>query len=255
MGRSCRRRLLAALLTTGTVTVLAWVQGDTRVASRAITGRSDAPPRSVTAHQGRTFTTNFPRSERPLREGNTWHHQGRFWAVVTSGSHHAFGSQTGTRRYDDSYAYLSGFSPDQAAQATLWINVGLHGDYREFELLLRWADTLVSARGYECNLSWNGSYAQIVRWNGPFANFTYLAAQTHFAPGIMPPRSGDIFTATIKGSTISVYLNKNDGHGDRLILRATDATYKDGNPGMGFYIEGPRDLTDFGFARFVAWSD
>ena len=56
--------------------------------------------------------------------------------------------------------------------------------------------------------------------------------------GIMPPRNGDILTATMSGSAIHVYLNKNDGKGDQLIVAGSDTTYRTGNPGMGFFIQG-----------------
>ena len=128
---------------------------------------------------------------------------------------------------------------------------GLH----EVELLLRWADSATSARGYECNLAWDGKYAEIVRWNGPYGDFTYIAQRRTFNDGIMPPNNGDIFKATISGSTINVYLNKNDGMGDQPIVTATDPTYTDGGPGMGFFIEGSVDPTQFGFASFKASSD
>jgi len=71
----------------------------------------------------------------------------------------------------------------------------------------------------------------------------------------MPPNNGDIFIATISGSTINVYLNKNDGMCDQLIVMGTDPTYTDGGPGMGFFIQGSVDPTQFGFASFKASSD
>ena len=40
------------------------------------------------------------------------------------------------------------------------------GCTHEVEVLLRWADSAHIARGYECNLAFDGGYAQIVRWNG-----------------------------------------------------------------------------------------
>ena len=126
---------------------------------------------------------------------------------------------------------------------------------REVELLLRWSDSAISARGYECNLSWDGKYAEIVRWNGPYGDFTYITQQRKFKTGIMPPNNGDLFKATISESTINVYLNKNDGKGDQLIVTGTDPTFTDGGPGMGFFIQGSVDPTKFGFASFKASSD
>jgi hypothetical protein len=82
--------------------------------------------------------------------------------MVRTFANRAVGSQTGSGGYDDAYAYLSGFGPNQEAQATLWKDpaIGnnsmtcrilrrliwgqLRGNYcagpgtHEVELLLRW---------------------------------------------------------------------------------------------------------------------
>ena len=231
------------------------------------------------AQNADTYATDFRLEENPISEGEAWQHRGAPWAMVRTFANLAVGTQTGSGGYDDAYAYLSGFGPDQTAQATLWKDpaIGndpiackvlrrliwsrLRGHYcavpgaHEVELLLRWADSATSARGYECNLSWDGTYAEIVRWNGPFADFTYITTQRTFNAGIMPPNTGDIFKATISGNTINVYLNKNDGKSDQLIVQGTDRTYTDGGPGMGFYIEGSADPTQFGFTSFKASSN
>lgn len=203
----------------------------------------------------KSFATDFALNERPISEHGAWWHRGVRWTEVATQAHHAFGTQSGTDGYDDSYAYLMGFGPDQQAAATLWLNPTFKGDYREFELLLRWEDTALSARGYECNLAWNGAYAEIVRWNGPYGNFTYITRQRSFPAGVMPPRTGDTLKATIVGQVIHVYLDKHDGAGDRLIVSGRDPTYSDGNPGMGFFIQGRFSPAQFGFVSFTASSD
>ena len=71
----------------------------------------------------------------------------------------------------------------------------------------------------------------------------------------MPPRNGDIFKATISGSEIHVYLNKNDGKGDQLIVSGRDTTFVDGEPGIGFFIQGRVDPAQFGFSSYTASSD
>ena len=229
---------------------------------------------AIKAQNTRTYATDFPREENPISESGVWQHSGASWAMVRTFANRAVGSQTGSGGYDDAYAYLSRFGPNQTAQATLWkdptigrdsiackIWRGLGRNYcdgpgtREVELLLRWSDSAISARGYECNLSWDGKYAEIVRWNGPYGDFTYITQQRKFKTGIMPPNNGDLFKATISESTINVYLNKNDGKGDQLIVTGTDPTFTDGGPGMGFFIQGSVDPTKFGFASFKASSD
>jgi hypothetical protein len=230
----------------------------------------------IKAQNARTYATDFLQEENPISEGGVWQHRGAPWAMVRTFANRAVGTQTGSGGYDDAYAYLSGYGPNQAAQATLWKDPAMGysiickiwrrlrlptGNYcnglgtHEVELLLRWADSATSARGYECNLSWDGSYAEIVRWNGPFGDFTYITKQSKFNAGIMPPNNGDIFKATIAESTINVYLNKNDGRGDQLIVTGTDPTYTDGGPGMGFFIQGTVDPMQFGFASFKASSN
>lgn len=211
------------------------------------------PPRRPTTARV-TYSTDFPRTESPISEGGAWHHLGTSWTFVQTLDRRAVGTQTGVNGYDDSYAYLSGFGPDQMAEATLWLNPAISGDYREGELLLRWSDTPTTARGYECNIAWNGAYAQIVRWDGGYGKFTYIANQTRFARGVMPPRTGDVFKAMILGSSIYVYINKNDGNGDRLIVTGRDETYASGNPGLGFFVQGARYPAQFGFSSYTASS-
>jgi hypothetical protein len=231
------------------------------------------------AQNAHNYATDFPLEENPISEGGVWQHHGAPWATVRTFANHAVGTQSGEGGYDDAYAYLSGFGPNQTAQATLWKDPALGKDSitckilrrliwrrlrehycdgpatREVELLLRWSDSPTIARGYECNLAWDGKYAEIVRWNGLFGDFTYITQQRTFNAGIMPPNNGDIFKASISGSSINVYLNKNDGRGDQLIVTGADPTYTDGGPGMGFYIQDPVDPTMFGFASFKASSD
>src|SRR6516165_4273386 len=76
----------------------------------------------------RTYATNFPLEETPISEGGVWQHRGTSWATVRTFANRAIGSQTGSGGYDDAYAYLSGFGPDQTAQATLWKDPAIGSD-------------------------------------------------------------------------------------------------------------------------------
>lgn len=157
----------------------------------------------------------------------------------------ACGTQTGLRRHDDSYAHLSGFPPNVSVSATIFKAAGIpSGEYHEVELLLRWSDSDWNATGYECMLHHAGRYAQIVRWNGPHGNFTYLADRR--SPPA--PRDGDVLKAAIVGDLITLYLN------DAPIAQASDSTYRSGNPGIGFYIEGNVQNQVYGFKSFSAVS-
>jgi hypothetical protein len=97
------------------------------------------------------------------------------------------------------------------------------------EILLRWSDSAHSSQGYECNLAWDGAYVQIGRWNGPYGNFTTLfdSLVSGGAPGSV--HDGDVFSADMIGSNITVRLN------GRVIATASDSVWTTGNPGIGFY--------------------
>jgi hypothetical protein len=114
------------------------------------------------------YATTFDCAESPISECGAWSHVGLGWTTVVTEGGFAHGTETGLGGYDDSYAHLSGFSPSQAAGATYHRPASLDGSCsHEVEILLRWADSDHNARGYECNVSFDGGYTQIVRWNGP----------------------------------------------------------------------------------------
>jgi hypothetical protein len=202
------------------------------------------------------YSTDFPNTENPISENGAWHHQLNPWAVIrtVSGPNRAVGTQSGSDGFNDSYAYLLGFPPDVVVSATIYKDPKIDQDpagSHEVELLLRMADTANTVRGYECNLAFDGSYSEIGRWNGKFGDFTGMSRVTSFPSGTMPPVTGDVFTATISGSTIKVYINKNDGKGDQLINTATDSTWADGNPGLGMWLQSRLGMWKQG--RFHMW--
>jgi hypothetical protein len=220
--------------------------------------RASTPPLlRLSVVQYSTDFANPPNPENPILEGGVWHHVGTQWTKIRTitGPNRAIGTQTGSGGFDDSYAYLTGFPADVGASATIYRDPTIVTDpdgSHEVEILLRWADTASTARGYECNLGFDGGYQEIVRWNGGFGNFTILSHRTSFPIGTMPPTTGDIFKATVSGSVISVYINKNDGKGDQVINTANDSTFTDGNPGMGMWLKGSFDPTKFGFTSYSA---
>jgi hypothetical protein len=198
---------------------------------------------TVTTSCGKSYSTNFPATENPISENGEWVHLGEYWSVVQTTPGFAFGTQTGGGGYDDSYAHLTGFGPNHTAQATIRKGSNLSGIH-EVELHLRWNDSTSSASGYECNIAWDGGYCQIVRWNGGFGSWAYVATTT----GVPAPVTGDVFKASIVGNLIIVYLN------DRELIRGTDSTFASGNPGMGFYREAAGSNTDYGFSSYSATS-
>jgi hypothetical protein len=190
-----------------------------------------------------TFTTNFDGTENPLSENGAWSHVGLDWKLVQKRNGIAYGTQTGSGGYDDSYAHLTGFPADQSVSAVIQRTPGSSGNH-EVELLLRWKDTAHSARGYECLMPYNDqSYTpQIVRWNGPLGNFTYLVYDSRR----VACKTGDVFSASITGNRIIAYLNGVE------LMRATDSAYTTGNPGIGFYREANGADSDMAFTSFTA---
>lgn len=201
-----------------------------------------------------SYSTTFPLTENPISEGGRWIHQGTPWAVVATGGGVAYGTQPGDGAYTDSYAHLSGFPPNQMATATIHLNAGLSpGGTREVEIHMRWADSASSARGYECNLAYNGAYAEVVRWNGPLGSYTYVSAQGSGGPGAV--HDGDVFKAQIVGNVITTWLNGRQlQHVDVSSIGGT--LWTDGDPGMGFWRGAGASATpgDYGFSSFSASS-
>ncbi len=202
-----------------------------------------------------TYTTRFEGEENPLSEGGRWRNAGLDWTNIRKSGGIAFCTQTGTntgsQEYDDSYAHFSGFPPDQEAWGQAHITKPDAACYQELEILLRWASSPNRTTGYECFarcLTSEDSYLQIVRWEGPLGNYTYLADMRGTNYGL---KHGDILKASVVGQVITVYINGVEK------ARVTDNTYKTGNPGIGMFLHC-RDRrsvgsnTNFGFASFSA---
>ena len=204
----------------------------------------------------RTYSTSFQLTEDPISEGGKWINgkiNGLNWSDVRTTPGFAFGTQSGFNRYDDSTAVLDGtWGANQTACATARIPPSLTATYEEVELRLRTTITGGGITGYEINFSASSAsnaYIQIVRWNGPYGDFTYLA--TRSGPGV---HTGDRLCASIATgannvSTINVWIN-----GGAPILTGTDSTYSNGGPGIGFYMDGGTSVNsaDFGWTDFTA---
>lgn len=191
-----------------------------------------------------SYSTLFDGTENPLSENGVWTHTGADWTKVQKANGIAFGTQTGSGGYDDSYAVLSGFGPNQRASARVHISPSLDPSCtHEVEILLRWSDSLHQAKGYEVNLLWDGGYAQIVRWNGALGDFTVLGGGSY--PGL---KDGDLFEASIDGDLIKVLVN------GQPVAETRDATFATGNPGIGFFRRDCGTTADVGFKDFAATS-
>ena len=120
------------------------------------------------------YTTRFPGTENTLSEDGRWKNEGVDWTQIRTTNGIAYGTQTGTNRgiykFDDSYAHLSGFPPDQEAWGEVHIAKPSSSCIQELEILLRWTSSAHRTTGYECFarcVSSESSYMQVVRWEGP----------------------------------------------------------------------------------------
>jgi hypothetical protein len=209
----------------------------------SLSGGTSAKSPCPTSPVAGSFTTNFPGTEDPISEGGKWNRLGTSWTNVRTTPGLAFGTNGAADAYDDSYAYLSGFSADQTAQATIYLASGIStSETHEVEVLLRWADSAQTARGYECNLNFLGG-VQVVRWEGGPGDFTVLGGG-----GVGNVQTGDVLKATFTGNTIQVYYN------DSPVCSVTDSKWTSGNPGIGFFKRPPGLNNVFGFSSFTASS-
>lgn len=197
------------------------------------------------------YTTTFPLVENPVSEGGNWINGrtvGLDWSNIRSTPGFVFGTESGTVNYNDSTALLTGtWGPDQTVQATVHTVKQNDNISQEVELRLRSSLSAHSATGYEINFRCSktaNAYAEIVRWNGPLGNFTYLAHQGGSAYGVA---NGDVVKGTIVRNVITAYIN------GVQVLQATDNTYSNGSPGMGFYLQGASGVNgDYGFKSLSA---
>jgi len=201
------------------------------------------------------YSTTFDGDESPLSEGGKWVNNGLDWTKIKKTRGLAYGTQTGIHKgiyqYDDSYAHLAGFPPDQEAWAQVQIAKPDPSCHQELEILLRWTSSPHSTTGYECFarcVSDGSSYLQVVRWEGPLGKFTYLADKRGVNYGL---KDGDILKASIVGNVITVFINGVEK------AQVKDGTHKTGNPGIGAFLscDGGRGVgsnRDFGFKSFTA---
>jgi hypothetical protein len=195
-----------------------------------------------------TYETSFPLTENPISEGSLWINGGvvglKWYNVVTLGGY-ATGEDS-PEDYADPTAIIKGtWGPNQTVEVTVKNNYAEAGGTPEVEIRLRSTIEANVNKGYEvlfsC-LSTAISYCQIMRWDGDLGDFHWLDGHNGAAYGVT---DGDVIRATIVGSKIDVYKNGSP------IMTADDATFSDGNPGIGFY---GKDIPweDIGLTHFWA---
>jgi hypothetical protein len=202
-----------------------------------------------------SYSTRFEGAENPLSESGKWTNSGIDWTQIWKNCGMACGTQTGTNtgpyQYNDSYAHLNGFPPDQEAWGEVRITRPNATCHQELEILLRFTSSPHRTTGYECFarcLNDASSYVQIVRWDGPLGKFTYLADRRSTNYGL---KNGDVLKASVVGNVITVFINGIEK------ARVTDDTFKTGNPGIGEFLateagKGIGSNSDFGFSSFTA---
>ncbi len=190
-----------------------------------------------------SYSTSFALTESPISEGGTWKRaNNRFTSVRTAGGN-AFGTNGVADGYDDSYALLAGFGPDQEAEAVIYRSAALAvGTTHEVELLLRFTDDSQNARGYECLFAYDGSVAQM-RWDGGVGDFTALNSTGDFGYG-RQLQTGDVVKATITGDTLRMYIN------GTLMLTTVDSMYATGQPGISFFTRPGGDSANFALSSY-----
>ena len=211
------------------------------------------PSASPTATQSPTpisfYTTNFPVAENPISEGGHWINgaaTGLDWKNCRTNVGLAYGTQDGSGRYDDSTSILAGtWGPNQTCQGTVH-SVNQAAAQEEVELRLRSSISPHSCTGYEISFKCEhpGGYAQIVRWNGPLNDFTYV--QYGGNGNYHGIQDGDVISATVNDNLIIGYVNGVE------VIRGTDSTFSSGSPGIGFWQLGAPSNSDFGFTNFTA---
>jgi hypothetical protein len=210
-----------------------------------------------------TYSTQFPHAENPISENGNWINGGLHginWTDVSTMPMQAMGTMpgtaTGSARYADSTAVLSGtWGANQTATATIKVLSAASetGVFEEVELRLCTTIAPFSIRGYEfnCSVSTNSKnlYCQIGRWDGPRYNGSTGAVLLDSQPNGGNIVTGTVLKAVISGNDLYLYIN------GVLRCHAVDSTYRTGSPGVGFYVQGTTGVNaNFGLSSFTATS-
>lgn len=187
-------------------------------------------PKPVTFYQ-----TAFPATEDPISQGGIWTTgltDGLDWTDIqtTPGKMFASALDSASGGVQDGLAALkrsfAAFAAKQYSEGTIFLTPGYNpANGHETEVLCNFKITAHSATGYELYLGTGGTHT-LVRWNGPFGDFTPLASNN--VSTFTVPVDGDVIRIEhLLDGTLNCYQNG--------ILRTTfnDTTFFDGNPGFG----------------------
>jgi hypothetical protein len=225
----------------------------------------------VTRKPVRSYTTRFTTDEDPISDGGLWingKREGIDWADVVVKNGVAYGAATrmteAERRveqgnlseaaaaapegdYDDPTAVLAGhWGRDQYVKGRVFSRHQTDRYFQEVEIRLRSTIAPHVCTGYEvffrC-LKTADAYAEIVRWNGPVADFTSLAKLSGPGYGV---QDGDLIEASVEGNILRGFINGIE------VISATDDTFHTGSPGIGFNFGVGDTNVDHGFTSFEA---
>jgi len=207
-----------------------------------------------------SYSTVFPLTEDPISESGRWANglaDGSVWQNCKTNGTMCFGSghTSAPPPYDDPTAVLKGtWGPNQTVQATVFSTNQQSGSiFEEVELRLRSIITPNVNSGYEITFRCTSTgYVQINRWNGALNSFTQIF-NVDPGPGIS---TGSKVKAIINGSKIQIFIDNGGGFaqvGSTYDTAGDSIRFDQGNPGLGFYLEGTTNThyADFGF---TAWS-
>ncbi len=214
----------------------------------------------------RSYSTRFTTDEDPISDGGLWingKREGIDWADIVVSNGVAYGATTrmaeAERRveqgnlgpedaaapegdYDDPTAVLGGeWGPNQYVKGGVFSRNQTDRYFQEVEIRLRSSITPHVCTGYEvffrC-LKTADAYAEIVRWNGPVADFTSLVKRVGPDYGV---QDGDVIEASIEGHVLRGFINGVE------VISATDDAFATGSPGIGFNFGVGDTNVDHGF--------
>jgi hypothetical protein len=215
--------------------------------------KDQSVPQTMTAQQSdtprpkRSHSTRFRLDEDPISEGGKWINGGKDgldWFNVITKNGVAYGAVS-RGEYTDPTALLTGtWGKNQKVKARVFSSNQTERYFQEVEIRLRSSLTPHRCTGYEvfwrC-LKTRNAYVEIVRWNGKVADWTSLKKLSGAEYGV---KDGDLVEATIVGNVIKGYANGVE------VISATDNTYKEGSPGIGFNYGVGESNGDFGFTSY-----
>lgn len=219
------------------------------VASTAIIGSTEAQilQFSGAGSSLKTFSTNFPTAESPISLGGqmiTSTTPGVSWVwgdvrVVSAGN--AESTHYNSFVNDALAVNVGTWRPDLGASVTVGPFARGSNGASEFEIHFR-TDPATGA-GYEITWGYYGIYYIIVKW---YANgdFTYVLNDTSPTTPLKP---GDVLTATIVGSTITMFTN------GVQVAQASDSEFTTGNPGFGFNGGGAPGDDEYSISSYSVW--